>query len=66
MCVVIAVQVSYREEMMRIDQRRISRLCFLGFCALLIVNFNILFVGCSPQKTIEKTTKTVTQTTPEN
>jgi hypothetical protein len=53
----------FKEEMMRIDQRRISRLCFLGFCSLLIVSLNILSVSCSPQKTIEKTTKTVTQTT---
>jgi hypothetical protein len=52
-----------KEEMMRIDQRRIFRLCFLGFCALLIVGLNILSVSCSPQKTIEKTTRTVTQTT---
>lgn len=44
-------------------QRRVRRLCFLGFCFLLIVSLNILSVNCSPQKTIEKTTETVTHTT---
>jgi hypothetical protein len=49
--------------MMPADQRRISKLCFFVFCALLIVSFNILSVSCSYQKTIDKTTKTVTKTT---
>lgn len=48
---------------MRINKRQISRLCFFVFCCLLAGSLNILFVNCSPQKTIEKTTKTVTHTT---
>jgi len=48
---------------MRVDQRQISRLCFFVFCFLLVAGLNILFVNCSPQKTIDKTAKTVTKTT---
>lgn len=49
--------------MTRPDQSRIPRLCFFGFCALLIVSFSILSASCGYRKTIDKTAKSVTETT---
>ena len=42
---------------------RITRLCHAVFCALLIASLNLSTFGCSYEKAVDKTTKTVTKTT---
>jgi hypothetical protein len=50
-------------KLTRLNQKQVSRLCFFISCIFLLAGLNFFSAGCSYQKTIGKTTKTVSETT---
>jgi hypothetical protein len=49
--------------MARGDQKSIRQTGFFAFCACLVVTLHVLAAGCAYRKAIDKTTRTVTETT---